>query len=157
MLAATVALGACDAPEPTGPADAIATAPVASQAQQADWFAKSSPEVLAIAGTVFADHDEVSNRLVFGVERAAVSQGVRNALARLGIPASAYMIKVTEPIYMAASLRDRFRPTVGGIQIHFGQFLCTLGFNADDGAERSFITASHCTKKQGGVQSTEYF
>jgi hypothetical protein len=106
---------------------------------------------------VFADHDEINNRLVFGVEHAAAGRGVSTALSRLGIPSSAYSIEVVEPIHMAATLRNRWRPTRGGIQIHFGQYLCTLGFNADDGTQRSFITNSHCTKKQGGVQGTQYF
>jgi hypothetical protein len=64
---------------------------------------------------------------------------------------------VTEPIHQVATLRDRWRPTQGGIQIHFGQFLCTLGFNADDGTDRSFITNSHCTNTQGGVEGTQYY
>lgn len=155
---AALALFACtDAPEPTGPADVAQTAAAAAQDQLPAWFARSSPVVLALAGTVFADHDEPNGRLVFGVESERAIPGVQNALTRLGIPRSAYAIEVTEPIRMAASLRDRWRPTQGGIQIHFGQFLCTMGFNADDGTERSFITNSHCTNTQGGVEGTEYF
>ncbi|MBI4543195.1 MAG: hypothetical protein HY705_09205 [Gemmatimonadetes bacterium] len=158
VLAATALLAACaDAPGPVGPSGTPQFQRVANQAQVADWFTRSSPAVLALVGTVFADHDEVANRLIFGVENEAAVPGVRNALAQLGIPATAYDVEVTEPIRMVATLRDRWRPTQGGIQIHFGQFLCTLGFNADDGAERSFITASHCTKRQGGVEGTEYF
>ncbi len=158
VVAVSAALGACtDVPEPVGPAGQGPVAAVTGQDQLADWFARSSPVVLALAGTVFADHDEANNRLLFGVESAAVIPGVRNALTRLGIPSSAYAIEVTEPIYQVATLRDRWRPTQGGIQIHFSQFLCTLGFNADDGSERSFITNSHCTDRQGGVEDTEYF
>jgi hypothetical protein len=156
--AASVAMAACaDLPEPAGPVEEIQTAAAAAQDRLPGWFAESSPAVLALAGTVFADHDEVNNRLRFGVENAAAITGVRNALSRLGIPSSAYLIEVTEPIHLVATLRDQWRPTQGGIQIHFGQFLCTMGFNADDGTERSFITASHCTKRQGGVQGTTYF
>jgi hypothetical protein len=125
--------------------------------QLARWFEHASPEVLALPGTVFADHDEIANRLVFGVENAAALPGVRTALAHLGIPSSAFSITEAEPIYQLATLRDRWRPTLAGIQIHFGQFLCSLGFNADDGVERSFITASHCTNTQGGVEGTQYF
>lgn len=158
MTAASVAFAACvDAPDPTGPVGEIQTAAAAAQDRLPQWFAESSPAVLALAGTVFADHDEANNRLRFGVENANAIPSVRNALSRLGIPSSAYVIEVTEPIHMVATLRDRWRPTQGGIQIHFGQFLCTMGFNADDGTERSFITNSHCTTKQGGVQGTEYF
>jgi hypothetical protein len=123
----------------------------------ARWFAAASPEVLALPGTVFADHDELGARLVFGVEHEGAIAAVRQALERLGIPDSAYEIRIVEPIYQVATLRDSWRPTIGGVQIHFGMYLCTLGFNADDGTERSFITNSHCTNKQGGVESTEYY
>ena len=151
-------LAACaDAPGPVESSDPPQFRGAASQAQVAGWFASSSPEVLALAGTVFADHDETTDRLVFGVENDGAIRGVQTALSRLGIPASAYEIRITEPIVMAATLRDRWRPTQGGIQIHFGQYLCTMGFNADDGTERSFITNSHCTNKQGGVEGTQYY
>jgi streptogrisin C len=122
-----------------------------------DWFAQASPEVLDLPGTVFADNDEAHGRLLFGVEHAGAINAVRNTLERLGIPSSAYAIQVTEPIYFASTLQQRWRPTQGGVQIHFGGYLCSLGFNADDGTERSFITASHCTNRQGGVEGTQYY
>src|SRR5688572_24293727 len=139
-----ITLAACqDAPgvlEPSSePSMARQPGSVAGQDQLAAWFAQSSPAVLALAGTVFADHDEANKRLLFGVENAAAIRGVQTALAHLGIPNSAYAVQVTEPIHFAATLRDRWRPTLGGIQIHFGNYLCTLGFNADDGTQRSFI------------------
>jgi hypothetical protein len=157
VVCAALAAACQDSPPPTGPSDAALDARAGRQDPLPAWFAASSPEVLALPGTVFADHDEANNRLLFGVENAAAIRGVANALARRGIPSSAYTIVVTEPIHQVATLRDRWRPTQGGIQIHFGQFLCTMGFNADDGTERSFITNSHCTNKQGGVQGTQYF
>ena len=119
-------------------------------------FDRSSADVLSLPGAVFVDHDEVNNRLVFGVENAGATRGVLNALSRIGVPASAVNVQVTEPIYQLATLRDRFRPTQGGIQIHFGQFLCTLGFNVSHSGGRSFITNSHCTNKQGGTEGTQY-
>lgn len=156
VVALAAVAGCADTPQPAGPeTDVLASA--GRQDQMSAWFAQASPAVLALAGTVFADHDEGAGKLVFGIEHAAAATGVRTALARLGIPSSAYDIVVTEPIRYAATLRDRWRPTIGGIQIHFGQYLCTLGFNADDGTERSFITNSHCTNTQGGVEGTEYF
>jgi hypothetical protein len=130
---------------------------VHSHAQLARWFEQASPEVLAVPGTVLAYQDAATGRLVFGVEHAAVTQGVRTALAHLGIPNTAFSVVETAPIYQLATLRDRWRPTVAGVQIHFGNFLCSLGFNADDGTQRSLITASHCTNTQGGVESTQYF
>lgn len=124
------------------------------------WFTLASSDVLALPGTVFADADEGSNRVTIGIERGSGAQGaVRSAAARLGIPAEAVLIKEMEPVRFAATLRDAFRPTIGGIQINFPGFLCTLGFNAIEGTTgpASFITNSHCTNTQGGVESTPYW
>ena len=162
LAASAFVLAACsDAPSSsvTAPTDA-AFSRAFGQEQRAAHFAKASPAVLALAGTVFADNDEVSQRLVFGVENEHVIPAVRMALSQLGVPSSEYEVRVTAPIYQMQALptlRDRWRPTQAGIQIHFGQFLCSMGFNADAGSERSFITASHCTNKQGGVEGTQYF
>jgi hypothetical protein len=76
---------------------------------------------------------------------------------RLGIPQSAIEIVDADPIYQLASLRDVFRPTVAGIQIHFGQYVCSIGFNATIGTTRYMVTASHCTNRQGGVEGTQYY
>ena len=158
VLAASAFLGACtDSPETLGPVDQTQGTAAARQDPLPGWFAKSSPAVLALPGTVFADHDEANNRLVFGVERAAAIPGVRTALARLGIPSSSFAVEVTAPIHQVATLRDKWRPARGGLQIHFSQYLCTLGFNADEGSEQSFITNSHCTTRQGGVEATQYY
>jgi hypothetical protein len=157
-VAGAALVAACqDTPPPTSPSSDPALARAGQQDPLPGWFARSSPEVLALRGTVFADHDEANNRLVFGVENSAAIKGVTTALGRLGIPSSAYAVVVTEPIHQVATLRDRWRPTVGGIQIHFGQFLCTLGFNASHSGGSSFITNSHCTNTQGGTEGTQYF
>ena len=156
LAATTLLFAACsDASGPTEPANLGVVPP--GQERVAAMFEKSSPVVLAIGGTVFADHDEVNGRLLFGVENEAVIPGVQRALDRLGIPTSAYAIQVTAPIIQMATLRDRFRPTQGGIQIHFGQYLCTMGFNVTHAGGRSFITNSHCTNTQGGVEGTRYY
>lgn len=164
IVVATVALvAACQdaAPPPTGPdvAPSLQVAPAAQarQAQLAAWFDRASPEVLALPATVFADNDERAGRLVLGVENRGAMAAVRSTLARLGIPSSAYEIQVVEPIRFATTLRDVFRPTQGGIQIHFGRFLCTMGFNVSHPGGRSFITNSHCTNKQGGTEGTQYW
>ncbi len=161
VAASFLLASACStAPETTAPiSQANAERDAHAPQQVAAWFAKASPEVLALPQTVFADNDESTNQLVFGVEHAGVARGVETALSRLGIPKSAYRVVVTPPIVLAVGLRDRWRPTRAGIQIHFGQYVCSLGFNADFGspAERSFVTASHCTNKQGGVEGTQYY
>lgn len=159
IFALASAAAACtDAPKSiTPPADIQTSMNATAQSHLPDWFSQASPEVLALPNTVFADLDEANGRLLFGVEHAGAIPAVRNALARLGIPASAYAIVETAPIYQVATLRDKFRPTQAGIQIHFGGYLCSLGMNADDGTERSMITASHCTNHQGGVEGTQYY
>jgi hypothetical protein len=113
--------------------------------------------VLALPGAVFADYDEVNGRLLFGVENAAAIRGVETALSHLGLARSTYTVQVTQPVVFAKTLQQEFRPTQGGIQINFPGFLCTLGFNVDHSGERSFITNSHCTTTQGGVEGTQYW
>ena len=159
LAASALTLVACtDAPSSgiTGPGDPSLSSGV-GQDQRAARFAKASPAVLALAGTVFADNDETSGRLVFGVENEQVVPAVRTVLAQLGVPGSEYEIRVTAPIRQVATLRDVWRPTLAGIQIHFGRFVCSMGFNADAGSEPSFVTASHCTNTQGGVEDTQYW
>ena len=123
------------------------------------WYAQATPEVLALRGAVYVDADEASNRVRIGVEPG--SQGaVRSALARLGMPDAAVIVEEREPVRFAVAPRPRgpslqglVRPIVGGVQINFPGFLCTLGFNIPGG----FITNSHCTTTQGGVESTPYY
>ena len=149
-------VAACADGGPTAPSPDVDLA-VRGQDRLAAWFAQASPQVLALPGAVFADHDERAGRLVFGVQNENAVPGIRMALTRLGVPASSYAIERAEPIHHLATLRDVFRPTQAGIQIHFSQFLCTMGFNVDHSGGRSFITNSHCTRNQGGVEGTEYF
>jgi hypothetical protein len=125
------------------------------------WFNRLSMEALAVPGVAFVDLDESTNRLLVGVENtgpsAAAQSGVFAAAARLGIPSSAVAVRSVEPVKLAVTLRDRVRPVRGGFQINFPGFLCTLGFNATSGGQRSFITNSHCTTVQGGVENTPYW
>lgn len=155
-LASLVVVAACADAGPTAPTPDVNLA-ARGQDRMGAWFAQASSEVLALPGAVFADNDERIGKLVFGVENEHAIPGIRIALARLGIPTSAYDVEVTQPIRQLATLRDVFRPVQAGVQIHFGNFLCTMGFNADDGTDRSFITNSHCTNTQGGVEGTQYY
>src|SRR5688500_5766169 len=158
LLAASVmALAACaDAPNPVQPPSTASLARGAGQDRLAALFTEASPAVMALGGTVFADHDEKANKLVFGVENVNAVPGIQRALAALGIHSADYTVEVTEPIRQLATLRDAFRPTQAGVQIHFGQYVCTMGFNVDHQGGRSFITNSHCTNKQGGTEGTTY-
>jgi hypothetical protein len=121
------------------------------------WFAQASPEVLAVPGVVFADADEAGNRVRIGVEHAAAASRVRSVLARLGVPSTAAAVEVVAPVRQVATLRGAVRPVVAGVQLNFPGFLCSLGFNATRKGVAGFVTASHCTTTQGGVESTPYW
>ena len=157
-----VVLAACQDASQSPTAPVVPQAPQASrssvaQARLEAIFQRTSPEVMALPGTVFADNDEVIGKVVYGVENQGAMNGVRQALARLGVDESDYEITLTQPIVMAATLRDDFNSKQGGIQIHFTRYLCTLGFNATVGGQPSFITNSHCTATQGGTEGTVYY
>jgi hypothetical protein len=168
-VAAVLAVTACqDLAEPTSPMDPSFSAQNGAgspgnsgNAPGQDvraWFAAASPEIMAQAGLVFAAIDEDTNQLVFGVEHAGATRGVQTALERRGIPAQAGRVVVVQPIeFMSDNLRSAHRPTVGGLQINFPGYLCTLGFNVDHEGGRSFITNSHCTANQGTTGTTAYF
>jgi hypothetical protein len=150
-----LALVACqDASQPVAPSEQVDAAR-ASQAQ--DRLERATHAAAAVQGMVFVDDDERIGKLVIGVENASAARGVRTAMAAAGFAAGTYEVIEHAPIYQVATLRDKFDPTIAGIQIHFGQYVCTMGANVDDGTERSFITNSHCTNTQGGVEGTQYY
>ena len=121
------------------------------------WTQAVSYEAFEQGGVVFVDLDEASNRVLVGVERGASHANVRSLAARLGVPVEAIVTRDVDPIQNVATLQDQVRPVVAGLQIHFGGFLCSIGFNAVSGGQNSFVTASHCTNTQGGVEGTQYF
>ena len=121
------------------------------------WQGQASGQALATRGAVWVDADEARNRVTIAVERGTPAAQLRAAVARLGVPSAAVLIEEAEPVRLAATLRDRGRPVVGGLQINFPGFLCTHGFNATRNGQRSFITNSHCTNTQGGSEGTPYW
>ena len=157
VLTSALLLAACaDAPTAVEPPGSAALSRGASGDRLAALFEKASPAVMALGGTVFADNDERIGKLVFGVENANAIPGVTRALAAVGATSGEYVVQVTEPIQQMTLQTTRFRPTQAGSQIHFGSYVCTMGFNVDHGGGRSFITNSHCTNTQGGVEGTTY-
>ena len=157
VVASLFLLAACQ--DTAGPNEPTPNLAMSSQAQGRleALFQAASPAVLALPGTIFADNDEANGRLLFAIENEAVRPAVERALGRLGISDGEYAIEVREPIRQMATLRDVFRPTIAGIQIHFGNYVCTMGFNVSHSGGRSFITNSHCTNTQGGVEGTVYY
>jgi len=109
-------------------------------------------------GVVFTDADETSGRLVVGVLNRGVERQVRGRLRALGVDSQSVDVVETEPIIaLATTLRDRSSSIVGGLQIRFSQYLCSLGFPAIRGDQLGFVTASHCSDSQGSVDGTTYY
>jgi hypothetical protein len=122
-----------------------------------DWYDRSSSGVLALDGVVFTDIDERVNRVAVGVARPEAIRSVRAELARLGVPAEAAVVTVV-PAATLASLQNAITPKVGGVQItNSGGGTCTLGFNARRAGVSGFVTNSHCTDVQGGVENTQFW
>jgi hypothetical protein len=131
-----------------------------SQAQSAQALEARHQRLLPLfelAGVVFTDADETNGQLVVGVLDRDIEGLVRARLRVLGISSQSVSVVETEPILRVATLRDKVRPVVGGLQIRFSGFLCSLGFNAwRDGVE-GYVTASHCSDQQGEVDGTLYY
>lgn len=119
---------------------------------------------LDIPGITQRDIDESRNRIAIGVRDTATAQLVTKALRKLTVPTSAVVVELVAPTVLTATLRDRVRPVIGGLQLAFadaGQtFLCTLGYNVRrfsfgtrtiDSSQTYFVTNSHCTDAFGRV------
>jgi hypothetical protein len=150
-----LALIACqDSSQPVAPSDRFET----SRAPQAqDRLERATHAAAAVQGMVFVDDDESIGKIVVGVENANAERGVRQALAAAGFAPGTYEVIEHAPIHLAHLRTTVYRPTIAGTQIHFGQYVCTMGFNVDHSGGRSFITNSHCTNTQGGTEGTQYY
>lgn len=132
-----------------------------SYAQLNAWYLSARDDALAVSGAVLGDVDEANNRITFAGLNASALSEMANIASGAGIPAEAIALQVRGPVTRAARLRDRIRPAVGGLQINFFPtpaspltLVCTLGFNAIDGTDTSFVTNSHCSNVQGGLTAT---
>jgi hypothetical protein len=123
-----------------------------------EWHDRLSPDALAMSGVVMTDIDDRNNRLTVGVESLDSRTAVEDKLVELGVPPEAVEVVETPGVALENSLRDRHRPLVGGLQIAFQRsgstLLCTEGFNAVRAGIAGYVTNSHCTAIQGGVQGT---
>jgi hypothetical protein len=119
-------------------------------AQLKGWAEALTPLLSSRSDVFLIDVDEVQNRVLVGVADASAGAAVRAEGARLGVPGAALAVQTQPAPQVRATVRDRFNPIVGGIQIAFGNYLCTLGFNArrvSTGAN-IYVTNSHCTTTQ---------
>ncbi len=121
------------------------------------FYDRVKPQAFAGPGTVFTDLDEAHNRVLIGVQDAAAADRLHSWVQSLGLPDGAVAIERAAPIYALATLRDVFNPIPAGVQIHFGNYLCSIGIIAQVNGSDHFVTASHCTNTQGGVEGTQYY
>ncbi len=129
------------------------------------WRRELRPALLGLPGVVLLDVDEAADRVRVGVEPqrlAAVRLGVAVEAAKRGIPGDALVVEATDPIFEVTTLQDELRPVPAGVEIAFGSpftgySICSLGFNATRDGVSGFVTASHCSDRQGGVDGTRYF
>ena len=118
-------------------------------AQLKGWADKA--EGMLTRGDVYlVDIDEVNNRVHVGVADNAAAGAVRSEAARMGIPASALFVQTQAKPEGRATLRDRYTTMVGGTQIAFSNYVCTLAFNARQVSTGAniYVTNSHCTRRQ---------
>ena len=122
------------------------------------WQDRQRLHTLALPGVVLTGIDEAKNRLEIGLAPGFSADRVTTELKRLGVPLGAVEIKHTPKISELGgpTLRDTRRPLEGGLQISPGG-LCTLGALAVRQGVAGFVTASHCTAVQGGVEGTVFF
>ena len=106
---------------------------------------------------MLTDIAEDRNRIRVGVERASVAARVRERLTSLGVPHESVSIELTSPIKRLVTMRNKIRPLMGGLQINFGPFICTMGFVAVRGGVPGMVTNSHCTDTQGGNNNTIFY
>jgi hypothetical protein len=117
--------------------------------------------VLGLPGVVSLDIDETRNRISVGLEEMEAQAAVEAELAKLGVPRDAVILEVDTPVTPSATLQQKVRPTKGGLQIKRPDWPhpCTLGFSAKatGSGTKGFVTASHCTEVQGGVEDTVFY
>ncbi len=112
---------------------------------------------LSIDGVVALDVDERSNRVRISINEdlnPKQKSQLRRRLMRLSADPDAVIIDESPVFLRHQTVQSTIRPLVGGLQIGFPGFICTLGYVVNGGTQ--FITNSHCTLVQGGVENTPY-
>jgi hypothetical protein len=115
--------------------------------------------VMAALGIQMLDVDEAHNRVLAEVEDDAAKARVVAAGDSIGIPRSGFEVRVaprTRPQVDTVFTRSKIRPTIGGIQVG-GSGGCTLGFNAEQGGLKYFVTASHCSVSEAQVDTVSFW
>ena len=133
--------------------------------QLKDWRDRLRPNVLGLAGVVLLDIDDIQNRITVGVVDESVRDRIKEVVARLEVEEEAVVVEEVGEIRLHQKTTDRVSPAVGGIEIERDRRgACTLGLSVQLSSsatglarERLFLTASHCTNVQGGVENTAFY
>jgi hypothetical protein len=148
----TIVTGAYEIFGQGGPGRGGAQAPPGLEAQHERLL-----PLFELAGVVYTDADERTGRFVVGVLDKDIEPAVHASANALGVPFQLVDVVETEPIVQVATLQEKARPVVGGVQIRFSQYLCSLSFNAIRNGVSGFVTASHCSNTQGSTDGTVYY
>jgi hypothetical protein len=142
--------------------------------QLKEWLDAMTPRVLTISGVVSIGISNSSNRLVVETESWTAASAAEAELSLAGIPPSAFVVEEHAPESVVekspphvplplSTLRDRWRPLVGGIKITIvvkglaTSFTCTLGFNAMRDKISGFVTNEHCLKDSAFLQGNIFY
>jgi len=112
---------------------------------------------LRVPGLVALDADETLNRVRVSVTDQQALARVNEVVATLGLPDGIVTAEPVGAIQALATLRGRFRPTSGGIQIrNAGGGKCSIGYNVSIYAysDTGYVTASHCDASSMGSGAT---
>lgn len=120
-------------------------------------------DALELFGTMdevmMLDIDDRTNQMTIGLNDTGAEQELAQQLSGMGIPPEGWRMVHMDGAAPESNVTDRHRPVTGGQQIQvgsaFGGF-CTYGLTAIRDGVSGFITNSHCTRTQGGVESTRY-
>ncbi|MEO1171368.1 MAG: hypothetical protein AAFX94_04860, partial [Myxococcota bacterium] len=112
--------------------------------------------VLPLSGVNSLSIDERNNRVKISVTDTVAQRRVNAELRAQGIPGELVQFEIGEP-YQFFENQGEFRPVIGGVQISNGDGVCTLGHIGVRAGQRGFVTNSHCTSVQGGVEGTLFY
>lgn len=121
------------------------------------WRRAVNAEWPGLPGISSTDIDEARNRIRIGIAPGTAEGPIRAAIAKLRIPTDAVIIEEEEVEDPVLRLDDVAPAVAGGYFIQWPSGGCTLGFNAYQGTNRVFVTASHCSATRFGYDGHSYF
>lgn len=110
-----------------------------------------------LPGLVSTDVDELTGRVVLGVADDESFARVRAAVAESEVDAAMVELTRRPPVELTALLTSKQTTMTGGISIgNPDGAQCTMGFTGWIEGTRGFVTASHCTKGWGAMNSVVF-